>query len=380
MRYLPLIWAGLWRKPVRTIFTLLSIIVAFILFGILSGVDAGFAHELEVSRLDRLFTDPRFGVPMPIAYAERIAKIPEVTVVASRWGLGGYYQDPKNRMGVIGTDERFFAARPELAITKAQIDKFLRMRTGAVAGVFLANKYGWKVGDKIPLQSNIAMKDGSRAWTFDIVAIVDDVDHPGQSGYFLANYNYLDEERPSNKGTADRFLVRIKDPAHATQVSHAIDALFANSAAPTRTTSEKSQREAGAQSIGDVNFFTHAVVGAVSFMLLFLTGNTMMQSVRERTPEFAVLKTLGFSDLTVLILVLAESVLLCALAALAGLMIAKIAIPMVKNIVPGGGMVQMPWAALLTGFGLALFVAFVSSLIPALHVKRMSIVDTLAGR
>jgi putative ABC transport system permease protein len=380
-KYLPLIWAGLWRKPARTIFTFASIAVAFILFGILSGVDAGFAHLLEVSRSDRLFTDPRFGAPMPISYAERIARVPGVTVVAPRWGLGAYYQDPKNPVGVIGSDERFYAARPELSITKEQLETLRRTRTGAAVGIFLAKKYGWKIGDKVPLQSNVARQDGSRVWTFDIVAIVEDVDEPGQEGRFVANYEYLDEERGGGKGTTDRFIVRIMDTNRATQISREIDKLFANSVSPTRTQSEKSQRESGVQTLGDINFFTDAVVGAVLFMLLVLTGNTMMQSVRERVPEFAVLKTLGFSDRGVVTLVLAESVVLCAFAALAGLVIAKIVIPVVKASFPGvPQLIDMPWAAILTGFGVAVLVAFVSGLIPALRAKRLNIVDALAGR
>jgi len=246
--------------------------------------------------------------------------------------------------------------------------------------VFLANKYDWKVGDKVPLQTNIPKRDGSRVWTFDIVAIMENSDFPtGQEGRFLANCDYVDEERTAVKGTADFFILRINDPARATQIGRMIDALFATSGTPTRTNSERSQRESGAQWIGDVNFFTKAVPGAVCFMLLFLTGNTMMQSVRERIPEFAVLKTLGFSDNRIMLLVFAESVFLSTLAALIGLLIAKMLIPEVKNTVRAG-FVDMPWSALLTGFGLALVVAFASGLIPALRAKRLNIVDALAGR
>jgi putative ABC transport system permease protein len=289
--------------------------VAFVLFGILSGIDAGFARALEVSRLDRLFTDSRFGAPMPLSYAEQIMKVPGVTVVAPRMFISAYYQDPKNPSGVLAADKRFFAARPEIAISKEQLETLRRTRTGAAVGVFLANKYGWKVGDTIPLQSSSVKQDGSRVWTFDIVAVVEDVDRPGQASYFVANYEYIDEERATDKGMIDRFIVRIDDPGRSTQINRAIDSLFANSGSPTRTVSERSSAESSVNWIGDINFFTDAVLGAVAFMLLFLTGNTMMQSVRERTPELAVLKTLGFSDGRVLMLVFAESVLLCAIAA-----------------------------------------------------------------
>jgi len=382
VKFLPLIWAGVWRKHARTIFTLLSITIAFLLFGILSAVDAGFAHSLESARLDRLFTDPRLGFRsyMPIAYAERIARVPGVTVVAPRWGVPGYYQDPKNGIGVIGTDARFFSLRPEITISKDQLKTLLQTRTGAVVGQFLVGKFGWKVGDKVPIQSSVPRADGSRVWTFDIVAIVDDANYPGQAGWFIANYDYLDQSRATDQGTADRFLVRIKDPQRATQISREIDQMFTNSPVPTRTNSEKSASQSGLQFIGDVSFFTHAIMGAVFFMLLFVTGNTMMQSIRERIPEFAVLKASGFSDRRVLVLVVAESVLLCVLGALAGLLAAPIAIHTLSRLLEFALISQMPWEVLLRSFVLALMVALVSGLVPAWRVKRLSIVDALAGR
>jgi putative ABC transport system permease protein len=380
VKYIPLVWSGLWRNRPRTIFTLLSIAVAFIVFGILAGIDAGFAHSLEVSRLDRLFTDSRFGSDMPLSYAEQIARVPGVTLVVPRRVLPGYFQDPRNPVGVICTDERFFAIRPEIVISRDQVRTLRQTRTGAVIGVFLAKKYGWKVGEKIPLQSDTPHPDGNRVWTFDIVGIVDDENYPGQAGWFIANYEYLDLGRATGKGTIDRFLVRIKDPSRATQIGRQIDKLFASSPAPTRTSSEKSQTQSGLQFIGDVNFFTDAVVGAVFFMLLFITGNTMMQSIHERTPEFAVLKTVGFSDKSVLWLVIAESVLLCLFAAVTGLLGSKIIIPIARHVLGFGILLQMTWVAMLRGFGLALVVALVSGLYPAWRVKRLSIVDALAGR
>jgi putative ABC transport system permease protein len=381
LRYLPLVLAGLWRKPARTILTFLSIVVAFVLFGILSAIDAGFAHQLEAARLDRLFADPRFGGLMPIAYADKIAAVPGVTVVAPRMGLDGYYKDPRNGMGVIMTDARFFAARPELTATRQQIEQLQRTRNGALVGTYYVEKYGWKVGDTIPLLSSTVKRDGSRTWTFDILGIIEDTDNPGPSGYFVGNYKYLDEARVTDKGTTDRFLVRIRDPRQATQTGRAIDQLFDNSPAPTRTGSEKAQAQSGLQSLGDVNFLTHAVITAVIFMLLFLTGNTMMQSVRERRSEFAVLKTLGFPDMGVLALVFAEALLLCLLAGMTGLGLSEIAVPLIQKSLPEvADLLRMSWGALLPGFGFALLVAFLSALIPALRARRLNIVDALARR
>jgi putative ABC transport system permease protein len=382
MKYFPLVLAGLWRKPARTVFTFLSILVAFILFGTLSAIDGGMARQLDAARMDRLIVDTKFGTQLPLAYLDRIARIPGVTVVAPRQILVGYYQDPKVPFGIIMTDRRFFGVRPELNATKEQIDTLLRTRTGALITVFSAKRFGWKVGQKVPVISNTIRRDGSHTWTFDIVGVIDDMDRPGKARYFIGNYEYMDQERTGNKGTVDRILVRIKDPARATQTGRAIDNLFANSAAPTRTGSEKSDRESGRPSaLGDVGFFTRLVVTAVLFMLLSLTGNTMMQSVRERIPEFAVLKTLGYSDRAVLALVLAEAVILCALAAVAGLAIAKLGVPLIAEASPELGLwLLMPWSALLTGLGFALAVALASGLVPALKAKRLSIIDALARR
>ena len=381
MKYLPLVWNGLWRKPARTIFTLLSIAVAYVLFGILSGIDAGFAHTLEVSRMDRLFTDSRFGAPMPLSYAEEIAGVAGVIVVAPRSGLFGYYQDPKNFIYVLCADQRFFSLRPEITISTQQLATLLKTRTGAAVSMELAHKYGWKVGDKVPIQTKTAQLDGNLVWTFDILAIVDDLNYPGGGGWFIANYSFLDEGRVADKGTITRFLVRVKDPERGGQIGRQIDKLFANSTVATRTSSERSGAQSGVQYFGDVNFLTRAVLGAVFFMLLFLSGNTMLQSVRERIPEFAVLKAVGFSDNHVLSLVVAESVLLCLLAAAAGLLVSKLIIPIARGPLSDFLLLlQIPWTAMLLGLGLALIVALLSSLLPAWRVRQLNIADALFKR
>ncbi len=381
VKYLPLLWAGLWRKPTRTILTVLSIVVAFILFGILAGIDAGLEHTLKASRQDRLFTDPRFGAPMQFAYAQRIERVPGVAVVAPRRVLRGYFQDPKNFTPVLCIDERFFSLRPEITATRVQIAALRRTRTGALISAYYHNQFGWKVGDKIPVQTQTAQTDGDLVWTFDVVGIVDDADYPGQAGWFLGNYEYMDEASASGKGTTDRFLVRIGDPDRAAQISRQIDALFANSAAPTRTTSEKSRSQSGLQFIGDVSLFTHGIVGAVFFMLLFVTGNTMLQSMRERVPEIAVLKTIGYGDNAIMAMVIAEAALLCLIAAAAGLLLSKGVIPLARPFIEDFfELLQTRWPDILRGFALALAVAVASSLYPAWRVRRLSIVNALSGR
>lgn len=381
MKYLPLLWAGLWRKPTRTTLTLLSIVVAFVLFAILAGIDAGFAHTLAVSRLDRLFTDSRFEAPMQISQAEQIARVPGVAIVAPRRVLTGSYQDPKNLMLVVCVDERFFSLRPEILATKAQLATLRKTKTGALIDVSLRDKYGWKVGDKIPLQTDTPQVDGNQTWTFDVVGIVDDANYPGQGGWFIANYEYLDDASAGGKGAVDRFLVRINDTDRAARIGRQIDDLFANSAVPTRTSSEKSRSQAGLQFIGDVKLFTHTVVGAVFFMLLFVTANTMLQSVRERVPEMAVLRALGFTGNAIFCLVIAEAVLLCLTAATLGLVLARIVIPITTPAIEDYLLLlQISWIDILRGFGLAVIVAVISSLYPAWRVRRLSIVDALSRR
>jgi putative ABC transport system permease protein len=381
MKYLPLVFAGLWRRPLRTVLTFASIIVAFMLFGILSGLDAGFDHALQVARLDRLFVDSRFAGLLPLADADEIARVPGVKMVAPRRGLLGYYQDPKNRIAVIMTDGRFLAVRPELTATGAQIRALEENRTGALVGDYFAAEYGWKVGDKVPLISTTPTSDGGRTWTFDIVGIISDTDTPGQARFFIANYNYLDQRLLKDKEMADRFLLIIKDPAQAVQTARAIDRHFANSANPTRTTTEKSASQSNLRSLGDISFMTHTVIGAVFFMLLFLTANTMMQSVRERIPEFAVLKTLGFSNIGVLALVVAEAVLLCLVAAVTGLLMIHLIGPAYSHVLPNlAGLFLLTWPSFFLGVGLALLTALAASIVPAWRVKTVNVVDALAGR
>jgi putative ABC transport system permease protein len=384
VKYLPLIWAGLWRKRLRTIFTLLSIVVAFLLFGILQGVDASMSHLLEEMRLDRLYTMGRFTNVLPIADLDQIERVPGVRLVAPQAYLGGYYQDPKVPLAIGGIamiDERIFDAFPEFEfITKQQRAELFRTRTGLIISKKLAERFGWHAGDKVPLHLQYATSSTVvpyTVWTFDVVAVTDDVDfHP--NGFAIGNYAYLDEARPAaDKGAVGMLVVRIDDPDHAGKVARTIDNLFANSASATRTISERTSAQSDLSSSFNVTFFTKTVVGAAFFTLLFLTGNTMMQSVRERNSEFAVLKTLGFSDSGVLAIVFAESLALCAVGAALGLTLAGLLMPLARKTI---GIATLPPAVLVEGALAALLVALLSGLLPGLRARRLSIVDALAGR
>lgn len=381
MKYIPLVLAGLWRKPARTILTFLSIVVAFVLFGILSSVRASFTHQLEILRLDRLYVDARFGGVMPMAYMSRIASVPGVKAIVPSTALNGYWKEQANNLTIVMTNEDYVAARPEYTITRAQMRELDRLRTGIIVSKALARRQFWKVGDRIPLISQTAQQDGSKTWTFNIVALADNTDNPDEALFALGSYKYFDEARVENRSTTNRFIVRISNGDRAAQVGRAIDAIFANSPQPTRTNSEKNSAQGGL-TLDEISFFTFAITGAVLFMILFITGNTMMQSMRERVPEFAVLKTIGFSDRGVLALVLAEAVVLCVAAGLAGLAVVKLVVPIFRDSLPNGigTLLLLPWSAAAMGLGFALVMALISAFIPALRMKRLNVVDALAGR
>jgi putative ABC transport system permease protein len=381
MKFLPLIWAGLWRKPLRTVFTLLSITVAFVLFGVLQGVDASQTHLIEEMRLDRLYTFARFGGLLPVSDGDQIQRAPGVKLVAPTGYLYGYYQTPKTPLGtaIRMADERIFDAYPEFAalVSPAQRARLFQTQTGVIISANLAHKFGWKVGDKIPLNLQYSSQSVNKTWTFDIVAVTDDLDLT-PNGYAFGNYTYLDQNRPvADRGAVSVFVVRTDDPKQAAQIGQVIDKMFANSSAPTHTVSELADAQRGLNSAYDAAFFTKAVVGAAFFTLLFLTANTMMQSVRERTSEFAVWKTLGFTDGGLLALVFAESATLSVLGAVAGLTLAEVLIPLAKKAMP---MAAMPPIVLIQGALAALLVAVASGLLPGLRARRLSIVDALAGR
>jgi putative ABC transport system permease protein len=382
LKYLPLVLAGLWRKPVRTILTFLSIVVAFILFGIMASIESGFDRQVDAARLDRLYVDARYGGPLPMAYMSRIQAVPGVRAVIPTSGVGGYWKDRRNGIGINATTEDYVVARPEYTIDRALLQRMEKSRTGIIVSKAIARRHNWKVGDRIPLTSQVAQQNGSTIWNFDIIAIADNRDMPDTAQFILGSYKYIDEARTTDRGTANRFLVRIPDEKQAVAVGRAIDRLFENSPKPTRTFSEKSSAQAGTSNLGSISFFTRGLIGAVLFMLLFLTGNTMMQSMRERTSEFAVLKTIGFSDRGVLALVFGEAVILCVTAGLIGLAFVKLVVPLLARGLPGNtaDLLLMPWSAAATGLVFALLTAFISSFFPAVRVSRMKLVDALAGR
>lgn len=376
MKYLPLLWAGLWRKPARTLLTLLSIVVAFMLFGLLQGVDSAFARIMGEQKLDRMFIDPRFPGPVPYSYKAQIQqRVPGITRITEVHFMGGYYQDPKNGLGVIFTTPAIWLAiRPEFEIPRAQVDAAAARQTAAIVSDFLARRNGWTIGDSITIKGGIPRKDGGTDWTFDIVGIMH-YTATGEPRTMLTNYKYLDEGRASGSGVVSRYLIRIDDPAHAGRIARQIDALFANAPIATRTQSEQDQAQSSLAQIGDFKFFTRAIMGAVFFALLFLTLNTMMQSVRERTSELGTLRTLGYTGTGLLILIVAESVVLFVVATGIGLAIAAALFTLARNV---SGMATLPVPVIAIGAALAVAAAVLSAIVPAWRARNLSIVQALA--
>jgi putative ABC transport system permease protein len=376
VKFLPLIWCGIWRKPARTLLTFFSIVVAFLLFGLLQGVDSAFGQIIGQQKLDRMFVDPRFGQPVPFSYKAQIERVKGVTKLTEVHSMGGYYREMNNGLGVIFTTPSIWLAiRPEFQIPKEQVDRVAAVRTGVVISRWLSEHNGWKIGDHITLKGAIPRKDGGD-WSFDVVGIMHSSEAP-EARQMLANYVYLDEARAAGSGVVSRFLMRIADASHAGRVAREVDALFANSAVATRTQSEQDQAQSQLAQIGDFEFFTRAIMSAVFFALLFLTLNTTMESVRERTSELATLKTLGYSDMGVLGLILTESLVLFLVAAALGLAIAASLFPFARRFI---GVAVIPSDVLLVGAVLAVLAAFISAIVPALRARRLNIVQALSVR
>lgn len=381
MKYLPLIWSGIWRKPGRTILIFFQVAVAFVLFGVLQGLKTGVQHAVDAARADLLIVHSRqefLFSPLPLGLLEQIRSVPGVKVAIPVELTGGYYQKEENGMGIVAvrpdkdwTDAFTFAVAPEY------LAAFAKSRTAALISTFDAEKYGWKIGDHIPLVTKVPRKDGSTTWDFDVVGTFSDADVAVSRYKILINWAYYDEGRATGTGNVNHFNVAVTDPNQAVPVADAIDRRFANSSHETKTESLRELAQQQVQQIGDLDFLIRAVVSAVLAALLFATATMMMQSVRERTPELAVLKTIGFTDRAVFLLILAEAVLVCVAAAAVGLELATLVFPFAERFVLG---LAMPKVTIAVGLALAAAVALVSAAIPATRAARLRVVSALAER
>jgi putative ABC transport system permease protein len=386
MKYLPLLWAGLFRKKIRTVLTLLSVCVAFLLFGLLQAITMAFESGADSADAKRLLTTARYSIIelLPLSYLHRIEQVPGVVGVAAAEWFGAKYQNESNAFPVFAVDpQRYLDMYPEFTIADDQRQAFIKTRASAVAGKRLVERYGWRLGQKLPISSEIYPKaDGSMSWEFDLVGLLD-ADDPavrGNTDLVLINGAYFDEARQSNKGRTGWYIERIADATQARAISVAIDALFMNSPDETKTQPEKEFAIGFAKQIGDIGVLVRRILVAVFFTLLILTGNTMAQSIRERLPEFAILKTLGFSNAKVTALVLAEAVLLLLLGGGLGMLAATGLLPALNRAIGG----RFPplfvnGSTWLVALGIAALLALAIGLHPAWRAWRLQIVEALAG-
>jgi putative ABC transport system permease protein len=382
VKYLPLVWAGIWRKRGRTILILAQVVIAFTLFGVLQGLNTAIKQVVNSTHADRLYVGSRlrFGTPLPISMLARLEATPGVTGTSYRFSFGGSYQRATQNVPIAATDiKSFLSMYPELQTTEpAQVVQDLaRTQDGALVGAVTMTKYGWKIGERITLQSPLPRKNGSRDWTFQIVGSYQNKELPDQAILILTNYRYINESQAGQPNTISFAIVRIADPSQAAQVEQAIDRQFANSLNETLTQSEQELVQSQVENLGDLDVAVHRITAATFFVLLFATGALMMQSIRERTPELAVLKTVGYSSPLVMTLILAETLMLCVTGAALGLWIASRLLPLASSFT---GLGSIPAIVIETGLACAVILALAAGSIPAWRGLRLRAVDALANR
>ena len=383
MKYWIIILAALNRKRWRTGLTISSLVIAFLLFGLLRSVAVVFTEDIELSGDDRLVVASKYSIidSMPISYLQRIKSIENVDIVAHQDWFGGTYIDRANffpKWPVPPKD--FLDIYQEFNISSEQKEAFITTRTGMIAGKKLAERFNWKIGDRIPVIGDIYfMSNGSNLWEFDLVGIFTDIDNPGNEEQVFMNYQYFDEARESyTKGTVGNFIVKLDSKDAGPRVAQEIDAMFANSMDETKTYTEKAYQQMFASQIGDIGLIMNSILAAVFFTILLVTGNTMSQSIRERTSELAVFKTIGFSDMTMLILVLIESMVLCLIGAILGLGITAVLMPGLSELISVSlGEISLDSSVIISGIGIAIITAFISGFPPALGAMRLKVVDAL---
>jgi len=390
MKYLPLVWSALWRKPAEASLIWLAVTASFTLFGLMVGLRTTYDQMIENSRMDRLDVNARFpsssptGNLLPIALRDSIARVAGVSAVGSYYELWGYYQEPSKRVRIIAVDENMRSAWSELPLTPAQWDQLFATRSGVLVSTGQATRLGLKQGDTFPLVTPPGTRaDGAPSWELHVLAVVPDDARMGR--FILGNFSYVDQARPAEqRGYAMGFRVAVRDGAQGSDISLRIDKGLANSSTPTITIPDRANYANAVNSAISVSSRTLPVAGAGVFMILLLIANGVAQSVRERTPEFAVLQTLGYRPLTLMILVFAEVAIPCLAGALFGTALA-VALGLLPWDALPSDLASTPkptfsWAVLAWVLGCAVLLALASAAIPVRRLQRLSVTDALAGR
>jgi putative ABC transport system permease protein len=377
MKFLPLIFANLLRKKARTVLTIGSFAVALFLFGLLATIKVAFSQGIDVAGVDRLMVINKVSIiqPLPLPYRDRLLRIPGVKQVTFANWFGGVYVDEKNFFPQFAVDaETYRSMYPEFLIPDDQWKAFREDKAGAIAGKVTADKYHWKIGDRIPIKGTYL----SGVFEFNLHGIYRGTRPQDDTTQFWFHWDYLNEKMPASyKNMIGWYTLRIENPDQAVHVMKAIDETFANSPYETRAQTEKEMATSFAKQMGNIEFLILSIGAVVFFTLLLVTGNTMAIAVRERTAELAVLKTVGFPDWAVLMLVLAESVLVALLGGGLGIALAK-ALTLRGD--PTNGLLPifyLPPGKIAAGVGVALLVGVIAGFLPAFSAMRLRVVEAL---
>jgi len=383
MKFAHLIWSGLKRKKLRTLLTVLSIAVAFVLFGILASIKQALTGGVSLEGADRLIVRHKVSIIqlLPVSYKTRMEQIPGVAAATHQTWFGGVFQQqPKYFfMQTPVEPEVFLDMHPEILLAPEQKQAWMRTRTAAIIGRTTAERFHWKVGDRVPIFSPIWIKsDGSQTWDFDIVGIYDGKEKNTDTMSMFFSYDYFDEARAGAKGQVGWYTVRVKDPSQAAALAAAIDKEFENSDEETKSEPEQAFVQSWVKQIGNIALITSGILLAVFFTILLVTGNTMSQSVRERTGELGVLKAIGFTNAQVLAFVLAESCLIALVGGALGLGLACLLVPGIgqalASVLP---MFYFPSRDLLVGAGWALALGILAGVFPAFGAMRLRVAEAL---
>jgi putative ABC transport system permease protein len=376
MKFVPLILANLFRKKLRTTLTIGSFAVALFLFGLLAVVRGAFNQGIDIAGADRLVIVNKVSIiqPLPFSYRDQILRIPGVKAITFDCWFGGVYQDERNFIPQFAIDtQNQRTVFPELIVPDDQWKAFLEDREGAIAGANTAKRFGWKVGDRIPIKGTIYQG----TWEFNLRGIYTGERPSDDRTQFWFHYGYLDERRQFGKGEVGWYTVRVDNPDDSPRIAKAIDSEFANSPYETKTDTEKAFATSFVKQAGNIGFLIRAIGGVVFFTLLLVTGNTMAIAVRERTGELAVLKAVGFTDRFVLLLVLGESLVISAVGGVIGLTLSKL---FTLSGDPTRGLLPffyLPTSSILMGLGVAVAVGILAGILPATSAMRLRVVDAL---
>lgn len=376
MKYFRLVWANLVRKKVRTTLTIGSFAVALFLFGLLAAIRLAFRFGADLAGANRLDVINRISLimPLPFSYRDRLLQVRGVSGVTYATWFGGVYQDERNFFAQFAVDkETWLEVYPEYLTPPDQRAAFLRDRQGCLVGRSLAKRFGFKIGDRIPLRGTI----WTGTWEFNVVGIYDGDRPDVDTSALFFRFDYLEEQRKFFKGQVGWYVVKLANPDEAVKVAKTIDDGFANSPYETLTQTEQAFAASFAKQVGNIEFLVLAIGSVVFLTLLLVTGNTMAIAVRERTGELAVLKTIGYSDAGVLGLILAESVLIAGQGGIIGLALAEVVIPGVSRSLPMLGNLRVPLGTLAAGFFLAIAVGGIAGLLPAIGAMRLRVVNAL---